>query len=507
MLITDLLPQAAARDAAAIALVQGARRLSYGDLHRDAARLASALRARGLRAGDRIGIFGEPALELVVLVHAAVAIGAIPVGMFLTLGPAEIQAIVDDADFAAIVHDATHSALALRLTYARAPLAIDHASLAGMIAQHAPLVDRHRPVPDDIALVIYTGATTGRPKGVVHTHRSIATWYGMTGARAPAARTLLFNLAHISGMNTILSSAANGSCTVLLDRYPPTIEELVDVIERERITNFGAVPTVVREIVRVPGVERRDFSALKSVLIGGAPISPQMLLRAADVFRPAIVLHAYGLTESGNDISVLPVPLARRRPERLRSVGHPDMARLFGRPPFAVRIVDPDGRDVPAGEVGEIIARGEPTMVGYWNDPEATAAALDAGWLHTGDLGRFDADGYLYIVDRIRDVIVAVNAICVYSSEVELALERHPAIADAAVVGTPHDEYERITAFVVLHPGATLDLAELQRFCAEQIAAFKTPSDLVVVPQLPRTSAGKVDKVQLRALAASAPKA
>lgn len=505
VLLSDLLPRAAASYPDRAALTCGARVVTYGELHRMASQLAHALASKGIAPGDRIGLLGDPSIELVTMAHAAVAIGAIPIGVYAGFTRAELQAIVDHARFAALFIDDAYSALASQLRHAA--LEVPSRSIERRIASHAPLAAWHRPAPDDVALIIHTGGTTGAPKGVVHTHRSISTWLGMKATIADATenRSVLFNLAHGSGQSTLWTSTSAAGCLVLLERYPATPADLVDVLERERITRLGTLPITIREILRVPDIERRDLSALKTILVGGAPASPAMLQRAAAVFRSSMVIVGYGQTESGPMISVLPVTFALRgnRLERLGSVGRAVTTRMFEQTPFTIRILDDDGREVAPGAIGEIVVRGPQVMTGYWNDPTATAATLRDGWLYTQDLGRLDSHGYLYVVDRKRDILMHVDG-KFYSSELEAVLESHPAIAEIAVVGQRvDDEGHRVAAVAALQPGATLALADLKAFCADRIAAFKMPTTLVIVPALPRTPFGKIDKVQLRRLVAA----
>jgi long-chain acyl-CoA synthetase len=508
MLISELLPAAAAIDSCWVALKHGDRAVTYGDLHANAACLARALRDAGIEPGDRVGLLGHPSIELVTAEHAAVAIGAIPVGMFPSLAAVEIQAIVDDAEPAAIVFDSIHAELARRLRHARAPVDIACESIADLIRMHAPIERWHRPAPDDVALIIYTGGTTGHPKGVVHTYRSISTWLGLNGpnaGHAPTTRAILFNLAHASGQTTIWTVAAAGGCMTLLDRYPADPVEIVDVLERDRITSLGTVSGTLRDIVQNPEIERRAFGTLKVILVGGAFTSAATLRRTAELFPSALVMNAYALTESGQTISILPVQLALRtgRLDRLSSVGLPAATRLFNQTPFTVRIVDGEGRDVAVGELGEIVVRGDQMMTGYWNNPAVTARTLKDGWLYTGDIGRMDEHGYLYLVDRKKDMIIVNNGVCVYSSEVEAVVEKHPLIAEVAVVAARlADASERVTAIASLRPGASLGLDELQQFCVDKIAAFKIPTNLIILPSLPRTNVGKIHKAQLRQMCA-----
>jgi long-chain acyl-CoA synthetase len=513
MFISRLLARVAAIVPSNIALKQGRRSVTYGELAEKASRLARAFAEFGIVAGDRVALLGHPGIDLVIAEHAAVAIGAIPLGIYSTLAPKEMQEIIDDAAPSVVVFDEALVTVAERLVYARTLEVSCRPSGTGLsldeLIEHSePLTEWHEAASDAPVLIVYTGGTSGRPKGVTHTAASVASWVNMNHpagpAYAPHQRSIVFNLAHLSGQANLWKTVSAGGRLVFFPSYPPAGADIIDLIESERITNIGTVGGTFSDILHAPDLGRRDLRSLKLIAIGGSFTSAHVLQRAAELLPSTMVLVVYSLSESGQLISALSVNDAVRsgRLDRLRSVGVPGLS-LFGQEPFVARIVDDAGRDVEPGGVGEIVVAGPQLMSGYWKNEEATRRALVSGWLHTGDVGRIDADGYLYLLDRKRDIIISRTGVNVYTSEVEDVIARHPAVIEVAVLGNrAEDAAEEITTAVVLREGASLTLPELRRFCADSIAAFKIPSHLVVLESLPRTDVGKIDKLRLRAAVA-----
>jgi acyl-CoA synthetase (AMP-forming)/AMP-acid ligase II len=514
MFISEFLPAATHSNPNGIALQCRDEVVTYREMHDRVSRLASALRRLGIHAGERIALLGHPCIPFVIAEHAAVAVGAIPIAVFPSLAPVEMEAILADASPSAIVFDAAHVDVLDRRPSTGRPLEISCArdgrrgvELDELIRLNPAEEPWHRPAPTDIALIIYTGGTTRRPKGVMHTHCGLSTWFGFNASAGHASsKSILFNLAHASGQMTLWSTLAARGCLTLLPRYPPTAADVVDLIERDRITVLGTVSGMLRAMLQMPDIEQRDLRSVTSIFVGGAFTNSDTLVRTSQLFPSSLVFNSYALTESGTTISMLPVNLALRSPrrERMTSVGFPEVMRLFRQTPFAVRIVDADGHDQPRAATGEILVRGEQQMAGYWNNADATRHALQDGWLRTGDIGRIDDDGYLYLAGRQKDMIIVANGVCVYSAEVEAVLERHPVISDVGVVSTSSsDGAERVTAVAVLCPGQRLNLEGLQEFCVNKIASFKIPTQLVIVDSLPWTRAGKVDKAALQAFCAA----
>jgi acyl-CoA synthetase (AMP-forming)/AMP-acid ligase II len=351
---------------------------------------------------------------------------------------------------------------------------------------------------EDVAYQLYSSGTTGRPKGVQLTHANLET--GLTlyprfmGMHGDSVSMVAMPLYHIGGGGWALAGFRVGATNVLVREVMPA--ELVDLVEREGITHAFLVPAVLQFMLSVPGVDARDFSSLRYILYGASPISETVLTGAMRTFKCGFV-QAYGLTESTGTVILLPEgdhdPEGPNR-HRLRSAGVPT-------PDAEIRIVDPGtGRDVPTGEVGEIWIKGPTVMKGYWKMPEETAATIQPdGWLRSGDAGYRDADGYVYIHDRVKDMIVSGGE-NVYPAEVENAVMSHPDVADVAVIGIPHEKWgETGAAMVVRVAGSTLTEEVLLAYCRERLAGFKCPTQVVWLDELPRNPSGKVLKKDLRA--------
>jgi len=357
--------------------------------------------------------------------------------------------------------------------------------------------------PDQDALILYTSGTTGRPKGAVSTHRAILSALIAFGCRAavnsamsppraphpyPPCFILTVPLFHVTGLVPVmLSCFASGLELVMMYRWSP--ERALELIERERVTHFVGVPTMAWDLLESPDFAHRDTSSLQNVGGGGAPAPPELVHRIDRSFargRPTIgygmtETNAYGPQNSGDDYV-----------QRPRSAG-----RVV--PIMEIRVVDEQGREVPTGEIGEICFRGANLFRGYWGRADATAEAFADGWFRSGDLGRFDAEGFLTIEDRKKDMVLRGGE-NVYSAEVEAALYEHPGVHEAAVFGVPHERLgEEVAAAVVPKSGALLAEAELRAHVAERLAAFKVPTVWAIrADRLPRTATGKILKRDLR---------
>ena len=362
--------------------------------------------------------------------------------------------------------------------------------------------------PEDDATIFYTSGTTGRPKGAVGTQRNICTNLislafvtarsallatneqkpVLGGSGTQNAYLLSVPLFHATGCHSVLvANTAAGGKLVMMHRWDP--ERALELIERERITIFGGVPTMALQVLDSPDFARRDTSSVKTVAYGGAPAPPELVRRIKQHFPGGSPSNGYGLTETSSVTTMNTGDDYVRKPE---SVGPPV-------PVCEVRVVSPDGDDVPAGATGELWVKGPNVVRGYWNRPEETAATFGGGWLRTGDLARLDEDGFVYIVDRAKDMVIRGGE-NVYSVEVESAIFEHPAVADAAVVGVPHDVLgEEVGAVIVVRPGATLSVEELQAHVRERLAAFKVPTHVWFREEpLPRNPQGKVLKREIR---------
>jgi len=500
-------------------LVYEDERLSYAEHYRRATALARALAGRfGIRKGDRVAIAMRNFPEWSVAFWAAAATGAIVVPLNAWMTGAELHYCLADCGARLVVADAER---AERLLPHRSSLPLEAVLVAragGALPQGMSRLedlfgeDGALPEvaidPEDDATIFYTSGTTGKPKGALGTHRNICTNIVSTAfakartllrrgeplpapGTAPKTATLLsVPFFHATGCHSVLcSSLYNGNKLVLMHRWEP--ERAMQLIERERINGFGGVPSMAWQVLEHPAFGRYDLSSIESVGYGGAPAAPELVARLQEKFPKAMPGNGYGLTETSSLTAQNAAEDYQRKPD---SVG-------LAVPVCDLRVVDAAGRDAAPGEVGELWVKGPNVVKGYWNNPEATAASFTKGWLHTGDLVRIDAEGFLYILDRAKDMLIrgGENVYCV---EVEDALYSHPAVMDAAVVGIPHRVLgEEVGAVVQVKPGARLSEAALRRHVGERLAAFKVPVRIVLREEpLPRNANGKILKRELKAV-------
>lgn len=493
----SLLDRAAARTPEAPALVEADARLDHAGA-RDAARaLAGALQARNVQPGDRVAVLAHNSIAYYLAYFAVDACGAILVALNTRLSVREHGEILQDCTPRLLLHDAAHAQRAIELAH-------DTGIAAGALQELAagdPAAGVPRPGgADAVAHLYYTSGTTGRPKGVMLTHRNVATH--AAAAVAELALTAADRWAHIAPMFHLADAWATfaitqvGGVHVFLPRF--AAGAALDLLADQHITITNLVPTMLNLMVKEPGAADRDY-ALRMMLSGGAPIAPEVVRRILTTFRCDYV-QTYGMTETSPYLT-----LGLLHPH-LRGLSAEERLRIqckTGRPFRGVelRVVDGDGRPVPADgrHVGEIRVRGATVTPGYWNQPATTAAAFDRdGFLRTGDLATIDAEGYVDIVDRQKDVI-KTGGEAVYSVEVENVLYQHPAVLECAVYGAPDPVWgEAVTAAVVLQPGCSVGAAELVDFCRERIAHFKAPRTVRFLVDLPKTGTGKISKRLLR---------
>ncbi len=498
------------------AVVSGATRLTYRELNAMASQVANVLRALGIAPGESVALSCPNIAWFPIAYYGILKTGAVVVPLNTLLKEREIAYHLRDCDaraylcfegtadlpMAAYGHAAFLAASECRhfvpiMAKSDAPSCIAGAATLGELMREQPAhAESTLRNSDDTAVMLYTSGTTGQPKGAELTHSNMLTNAQFARELLPSrdgvpARTIgVLPLFHSFGQTVVMNGQMlAGNTIVLLPRFEPAAT--LELMLRERVNNFAGVPTMYWSLLTYvqqhPGL---DVSALATQLhscgSGGAPI-PVEILHAFDRTFGVEILEGYGLSETS--------PVAtfnqRGRPRKPGSIGTP----VFG---CEIRIVDGADVEVPVGEAGELVVRGCNVMKGYYNRPDATAEAMRGGWFHTGDVARADADGFLYICDRIKDVILR-GGMNVYPREVEEVLITHPDISLVAVIGVPHEELgEEVKAFVQRMPGSTLDASELIAWAREQMAAFKYPREVTFVESFPMTSTGKILKRELR---------
>ena len=489
----------ASRSAGRRALTFEGSTWTYGQLIERVDRLAAGFRELGVCHGDRIGYLGANHPAVLETMLAASRLGAIFAPLNFRLTGRELSVIARDAGLHTLVADGAHQAV---IDGVRDELPVHRyvgveGAGAGWQAFES-IVDRSSRLPcpdivaaDDVAVLMYTSGTTGRPKGVMLTHANL--WWNNTNLMhlfdvlADDVTLVASPLFHIAGLNvTIFTTWRRGGEVVLHRAF--NAQAALDDISRYRISTLFGAPAMFQVMSGLPAFEAADLSSVRMVICGGAPV-PEALIRLFQK-RGISMLNGYGLTETAPSAAFL---TAEYSLTKLGSIGQ---APLLSE----IKIAGRDGVTVTEPNVpGEICARGPNVTKGYWNQPEATAAAIDAaGWFHTGDVGYLDPDGFLYIVNRIKDMVVTGGE-NVSSVEVENVLLEHPSVTEAAIIGLPDRRWgETVAAIVALQPGQALTIAELREFAGRSLARYKVPTKLFVVAALPRNPAGKVSKLQLR---------
>ena len=493
--VVHMLQEAAAEAGDAEALVAGDERLSYAEYLSCVAGFARELQTR-VAAGERVAMLMGNSTDICIALFATHAAGAVAVPLNPLYTERELRPVLADARPTVLIHDDAVAPLAVALSE---ELGISHVIAVGP-ANRRLTVWRHEqlrlleplPSPDSLATLQYTGGTTGRSKGVRLTHAAIATNIAQREALLPTRSGIerllcVMPLFHVYAIAMCLHNmVACRGCMIVLPRFQP--KEVLDLIRTERVTIFAGSPTLFNGLMNHEAFASADFTSLHLSYSGSAAL-PEELFRRWESASGAPVVEGYGQSESGPVVSFNPLDGIRKP----GSVGIP-------LPGTEVQIVDlaTGEQPLPAGERGEIRVRGPQVMSGYHQLPEETSAALRNGWLYTGDIGEFDADGYLYIRDRKKEM-VKVSGFNVFPREVEEVLYAHPAVLEAAVIGLP-DAYkgESVCAFVVLRRGAATDSDALADHCRKNLARYKVPGRIEIVTELPKTRVGKFDKLKLR---------
>jgi long-chain acyl-CoA synthetase len=500
MNVANYLEQHAAAEPDRIAIRFEGRSITYGQLNRDAARLAAALRAAGLAAGERVALYLPNVPEFATVYYAAQKLGAIPVTINAILKTEEVRYLLDDSGAAAVftVGDLTRfvpgdcAALRLRAVVDGTAPPQGWNSVAEMLANAPDGFESVERAPEDVAALLYSSGTTGFPKGVALTQRNIHSNIALppkySDYRAGDRLAAFLPLFHVYGQNYILNAAIFAGVTVVLfRRFVPDV--VLKAVGEERITHFFAVPTIYIGILAMD-LSAYDLSSIRYEMSAAATMPEEISRRWTERFGRR-VYEGYGLTECS--------PFAcynDHEEHRFGSVGR----AVDG---FELKIFDVSDRELPSGEQGEIVIRGEGVMQGYWNRSDESRFALRTGWLHSGDVGRMDADGYVYITDRVKDMI-NVSGFKVWPAEVEQYLYKLPGIQEVAVYGIPAAaQGEQVAAAVVLAADAKLSSDEIIAYCRENIAAYKVPARVDLVAELPKSPSGKILKRVLRKAAAT----
>ena len=488
----------------AVAVRSGENSLTWGELDSLSNRVAQGLLATGVGRGDRVGVLDRNGIDQIVVLFGALKVGAVYTPFNWRSATPEVLGLVEDAGSPVLFLGVEFGAHRPALAGARVGLAlvsVGDPDGAALREWAAPYPDSDPGVVtggDDVALQLYTSGTTGRAKGVMLTNAGLQVLVEGTrdvwGVDASAVNAVVSPLFHIGGCGWAIGGMAGGGSAVVFRELDPAA--LVAGFREHGVTHGFVVPALIQAMLDAPGTTRADFVALRRLYYGASPISESLLTRALDTFGPRLE-QLYGMTETTGAITQLDAadhdpggPRARL----LRSAGRPF-------PWVEIRVVDPvTGRDLPSGAIGEVWTRSGQNMLGYWQDPDATGATIiPGGWLRTGDGGYLDADGYLFLTDRVKDMIVS-GAENVYPVEVENVLAAHPDVADVAVIGVPDDRWgEAVKAVVVLRAGAPADSGAIIGFARDRLAHYKCPTSVDFVGSLPRNPTGKVLKRELRA--------
>ncbi|MGE5133579.1 MAG: long-chain-fatty-acid--CoA ligase [Gemmatimonadota bacterium] len=485
------------------AVIFSGRRRTTREVAGRVARLAGALRELGVAPGDRVGMLALNSDRYHEYLLAVPWADAVLVPLNVRWSAAEIAYALTDSGTRVLLTDSTFAPVLAELRARDTPLAAvihcgDGPAPEGTL-DYEELVAGHEPVPDarrgydQLAGIFYTGGTTGSPKGVMISHRNIV-WSAMGMVASghfltPAGRYLhAAPMFHLADLAAWVGRELTGGTHVIIPSFEPLA--VAECVQAHQVTDVLLVPTMVQLVVSHPAIGSYDLSSLRHVTYGAAPITEAVLDRALKLFPGAGFLQGYGMTEMSPVIALL-APADHADGGLRRSAGRAAMHA-------EVRIAGPDGGELPRGTVGEIVCRGGGLMLGYWNQPDETARAVRDGWLHTGDAGYMDDRGYLFIVDRLKDMIISGGE-NVYSAEVENVLSRHPAVAACAVIGVPDPQWgERVHAVVVPAGGAAVSADELREFCRGQIGGYKIPRSVEFTGALPVSGAGKVLKRELR---------
>src|SRR6266576_3302861 len=484
MIHTNSLGRAARYYAERAAFAAGEQRLTFRELHDRVGRIAGALTRHGFKTGDRLALLLPNELEFIELVYACAWLGLIAVPLNTRLSEKEIDHALVDATPHGLIR---HSSLAVPTVQLPWQLVLDEEPLESPSGSYPDTVYD----PDAVFALVYTSGTTGLPKGVALTHANILAnvdhvnyWmrYREGGVYLHAAPIF-----HIADFPFMFASPAFGTCQTTIPKFSP--QTFCQTVERERVTHTVLVPTMINMLTQFEELKNYDLTSLERLGYGGSPIAPELIHRTREVLPRVALTQVYGLSETG---FLTGLQNHEHTETSLTSCGR-------ACPGIDVRIVDDAGKEVGVGQTGELVARGANVMRGYWNNPKESNLAFRDGMFRTGDIGYQDAEGYFYLLDRLKDMIVTGGE-NVYSGEVEAVIYQHPAVREVAVFGIPDPKWgELVMAWVVLKPGATLTTDELISFCRLSLANYKAPRRVEFSEtDLPKNGSGKILKKNLR---------
>ena len=466
------------------ALASDGTRSTFRELHDRVARIAASVSRQGFGIGDRLALLLPNEPEYIELVYACAWLGVIAVPLNARLSAVEVDRVLADADPHGLVRHSSLPVPAARLAWERVldkePLEIGNDSYPAVCYN-----------PEAVLALIYTSGTTGHPKGVMVTHANVLSnlqnfnfWMRYTEGGVYLHAAPIF---HIADFPCMFAAPAFGACQVTIPKFSP--RSFCETVERERVSHTVMVPTMMNLLTQFPEVKKYDLSSLEVLAYGGSPIAPEIIDRTKELLPNIKLVQVYGLSETG---FLTGLQDHEHTAGKLTSCGRPC-------PGIDVQVTDESGKQVETGRTGELVARGANVMRGYWNNPEATTLAFRDGLFRTGDVGYQDADGYFYILDRLKDMIVTGGE-NVYSGEVEAVIYEHPAVREAAVFGIPDPQWgELVMACVVLKPEKALSVDDLITHCRRSLANYKIPRRVEFSEtELPKSGSGKILKRILR---------
>ncbi|NTW97221.1 MAG: long-chain fatty acid--CoA ligase [Oscillochloris sp.] len=500
-----LLEQSARRNPGKIALILDDYKLRYAEVNGAANKVANALVQMGVQPGDKVAIMLPNTPHFPICYYGILKAGATVVPLNVLLKHNEVQYHLEDSDSVALIAfegflgeaaqgfrgaEGCHNLVVVQVPGSTNPLPEGATSFNQIMAEQSPAFDTVQTSPGDTAVILYTSGTTGRPKGAELSHFNMF-FNAMVGVekllmvKEDEIGLAVLPLFHSFGQTCVMNALLYvGGTITMLPRFEPV--KAMEIIQRDKVTYFAGVPTMYFYLLNHPETSKYDFSTLRLCVSGGSAMPVEVML-TFNAKHNVTILEGYGLSETSPVASFNHLD----RPTKPGSIGTP----IWG---VEMRAVDPQGNSVPAGELGEIVVRGHNIMKGYYKRPEATSESIRKGWFYTGDLAKVDADGYFFIVDRVKDMIIR-GGFNVYPREIEEVLYGHPAVAEVAVIGVPDPALgEEVKAVVAFKPGQTATEQELIDYCKERLAAYKYPRSVEVRDTLPKTATGKILKRELK---------